>query len=87
LQKYASFICLIHSHEKTCDFLFYFFGFLRVLDYIMSFLKGKIRHCLYTLKMLFFPFLNLKNAFLERIHPSVQLKKRTQKTNEKRKKR
>jgi len=37
--------------------------------------------------MLFFPFLNLKNAFLERIHPSVQLKKRTQKTNEKRKKR
>ena len=35
--------------------------------------------------MLFFPFLNLKNAFLERIHPSVQLKKRTQKAMKKEK--
>ena len=56
-QKYASFICLIHSHEKTCDFLFYFFGFLRVLDYIMSFFKRKNKTLfVYSKNALFFLF-------------------------------
>lgn len=86
-QKYASFICLIHSHEKTCDFLFYFFGFFACVRLHYEFFKRKNKTLFVFSKNALFSFFELEKCIFRK-NPSIRStkEKKTQKQTMKKEK-
>ena len=86
LQKYASFICLIHSHEKTCDFLFYFFGFFACVRLRYEFLLKRKNKTLFVYsKNALFSFFELEKCIFRK-NPSIRsTKEKNSKTNKEKK--